>query len=69
MSVQSIDGRDVVHKAARRDGFDVALRRPRPEVFRAFEVTTLDRLLPRTDEPKEIPRGSRGRLASTHAER
>jgi anti-anti-sigma factor len=33
------------HKAAQRDGFEFALRRPRPEVFRAFELTTLDKLL------------------------
>ncbi len=32
-------------KVAQQDGFAFTVRRPRPEVFRAFELTALDTLL------------------------
>lgn len=35
-----------LYQAAQRDGFAFTMSRPRHRVFRAFEVTTLDTLLP-----------------------
>ena len=40
-----------LHHAARRDGFAFTMTRPRHRVFRAFEVTTLDTILPWADGP------------------
>lgn len=40
-----------LHQAAQRDGFSFRLRRPRPEVLHAFELTGIGDVMPWTDGP------------------